>query len=362
MSEISESIVYFWLSRALLGAHRCNELLNAFGYAELWNAFTDREIREAVGEKYGFLRDSRDVGYLQAERKALAAAGIQVVTRANPDFPERLRQKEVSPPVALYCKGDVRLLTRDTVTVVGTRACSRYGRDAAERLTAGLIQAGMTVVTGMATGIDGYVLRAAIDAGGRPISVLASGLDKVTPVSHEPLAAEVAEKGLLVSELPLGTDAQKFTFRERNRLLAGLSLGVVVVEAGERSGALITANCALEQGREVFAVPGNISSTKSVGANKLIQDGAKLVLSSDDILAELGVSRKSHTAEEVPLSDGERAVMDILTREGCAHFDELCDRLHCKPFELTPLLVGLELKDRVTRLPANNYAWKDIIR
>lgn len=362
MSEISESIVYFWLSRALLGARRCNELLNAFGYVDLWNAFSDREIREAVGEKYAFLRDSRNADFLQTERKKLAESGIRVVTRANPDFPERLRQAEVSPPVALYCKGDVRLMTRDTVTVVGTRACSRYGREAAERLAAGLVQAGITVVSGMATGIDGYALRAALDAGGRPISVSASGLDKVTPVSHESLSAEVAEKGLVVSELPLGTDAQKFTFRERNRLLAGLSLGVVVVEAGQKSGALVTANCALEQGREVFAVPGNISSPKSIGANMLIQDGAKLILSSDDILTELGMCRKSHTAEEVPLSDGERAVMEILTSEGCAHFDVLCDRLHYKPFELTPLLVGLELKDRITRLPANNYAWKDLIR
>ena len=246
--------------------------------------------------------------------------------------------------------------------MVGTRACSNYGQTMAQRIASGLAAANVAVVSGLATGIDGYALRAALDAGGKVVTVLASGLDRVTPVSHAALLDEIGEKGLAVSELPPGTEAMKFTFPERNRLIAGLTLGTAVVEAPAKSGALITAGFALEQGREVFAVPGNVTSPKSAGANALIADGAKLVTSADDILSELGLRRPAARKDDMHVSPDECRIIELLEREGAAHFDALCDRLGMKPYELTPVLVELELKDLILRLPSNTYGIKDLLR
>lgn len=358
---VSESLLYFWLSRARLGAHRVNELLETAPPGALWDDFG--RFRDAWGDKYAVLRDSRDTDFLQEELARMRAAGISVMTRANPAFPERLRQREVSPPVALYVKGDVSLLSVPSVAVVGTRACSNYGQTMAQRLASGLAAANVAVVSGLATGIDGYALRAALDAGGKVVTVLPSGLDRITPVSHAALFAEIADKGLAVSELPPGTEAMKFTFPERNRLIAGLSLGTAVVEAPAKSGALLTAGFALEQGREVFAVPGNVTSPRSAGTNALIADGAVLVTSADDILSGLGLRRPAAARkDDMHVSPDECRIIELLEREGAAHFDALCDRLGMKPYELTPILVELELKDLILRLPSNTYGIKDLLR
>ena len=358
--EISESLIYFWLSRTYVGAHKINAIARSAPIKAIWEE--PERFRQALGDKYGELVRTRSRDFLCGQLEKLRGEGIGVMTRANPSFPERLRQKEVSPPLALYYMGDSGLLSTDSVAIVGTRACSSYGQNVAQRLASGIASEGLTVVSGLATGIDGYALRAALDSGGKVITVVASGLDKITPVSNTALFEEMSEKGLAVSELPPGTEAMKFTFPERNRLIAGLTLGTVVVEAPEKSGALLTAEFALEQGRELFAVPGNVTSPRSAGTNALIADGAKLVRGVGDILSELGIKPRVREPDGMNFTDAECAIIRILQRDGSAHFDSLCDCLGLKPYELTPLLVGLELKDVIIRLPANNYAIKDLIK
>ncbi|MEM6330593.1 MAG: DNA-processing protein DprA [Planctomycetota bacterium] len=234
----------------------------------------------------------------EGELAAASAAGIGVLIESDDRYPRSLREVH-DPPGVLFAKGD--LLRQDdlAVAIVGSRHATRYGLKQAERLAAGLARAGLTVVSGLARGIDGAAHRGALSAGGRTIAVLGGGLLKLYPPEHTQLAAEVAGSGCLLSEAPPRMPPMSGAFPQRNRIISGLSLGTIVVEAAERSGALITTKHAAEQGREVFAVPGPIDSRLSAGCNRLIQDGAKLVGCVDDVLEELGP-----LAEPTPTDDG----------------------------------------------------------
>ncbi|MGH7886587.1 MAG: DNA-processing protein DprA, partial [Candidatus Binatia bacterium] len=212
-------------------------------------------------------------------------AGITLICYGDASYPARLRAI-ADPPPLLYVKGELSSVDDKAVAIVGSRSASDYGRRVARDLARGLAQAGFTVISGMARGIDGMAHETALSFGGRTIAVLGSGVDRAYPPEHDKLYQRVSASGAVLSELPIGTRPMAFNFPARNRLISGLSLGVVVVEATEKSGSLITASLALEQGREVFAVPGEVGSSRSRGAHRLIRQGAKLVENVDDILEE----------------------------------------------------------------------------
>ncbi|WP_425396439.1 DNA-processing protein DprA [Aeoliella sp.] len=235
---------------------------------------------------------------VEAELRLAKRSGIQLVTRSGEHYPASLAEID-DPPQVLYLRGSLLPDDAMAVAMVGTRHATQYGLEQAALLAAGLARAGVTVVSGLARGIDTAVHRGALEAGGRTLAVIAGGLLEITPSENLKLADEVAEHGCLVSEAPPRRPPVAGSFPQRNRLISGLSLGVVVVEADDRSGALITARHAGEQGRDVFAVPGSLASRQSRGCHKLIQDGAKLVMSVDDILGEL-----SHPAAPIPQPDG----------------------------------------------------------
>ncbi|MFQ5734943.1 MAG: DNA-processing protein DprA, partial [Planctomycetaceae bacterium] len=245
------------------------------------------------------------------------------------------------------------------VAIVGSRRCTLYGRQQAERLAAGLANAGVTVVSGLARGIDGTAHQAAIDAGGRTLAVTATGLATVYPPEHADLAEEITRRGAVVSEFPLDQAPTPGLFPQRNRIISGLSLGVVIVEAARRSGALHTARHAMEQGREVFAVPGRIDSAASDACHDLIRDGATLVRNVDDILDELGpliqpVATESHgelhTPRELSLSEQERAILGLITSEP-QHVDEVLRASEIESSRTLATITVLEMKRLVQRMP-----------
>ena len=247
-------------------------------------------------------------------------AQIQILTEDHAEYPRMLRDI-YDPPGVLFCQGRLQDADQLAMAIVGTRHATHYGRRQAERIAGGLARAGITIVSGLARGIDAVAHRAALDAGGRTIAVLGSGLLNVYPPEHLQLAGHIARQGVLISELPPEMAPMSGTFPQRNRLISGLSLGVIVVEAAARSGALISASHAAEQGRDVFAVPGPIDSRTSRGCHQLIRDGARLVESIDDVLDELGPlvqaiprcdgGQVRHPAE-LQLNDQERQVLDAI--------------------------------------------------
>ena len=263
------------------------------------------------------------------------------------------------PPEPLYCRGELMEVDRLAVAVVGSRRCSLYGRQQAERIAAGLVNAGITVVSGLARGIDGAAHRGALKAGGRTIAVMASGLATVYPPEHAELADEVAKQGCLVTELSLGQPPLPGLFPQRNRIISGMSLGVVIVEATRRSGALHTARHAMEQGREVFALPGRIDSLSSEGCHDLIRDGVTLVRSVDDILQELGplmkpversMDEKVYVPRELNLNELERQVLNYLSIEPM-HLDEILRESDLESSRTLSTLTILEMKRLARRLP-----------
>lgn len=291
-----------------------------------------------------------------AELQRTLDAGVEVLTWDDPAYPEVLRTIESSPPV-LYVRG--RLVSQDewAVAVVGTRHASTYGREVAHILSGELARAGVTVISGLALGIDTVAHRAALDAGGRTIAVLGSGVDQIYPPQNRGLAQAITGQGALVSEYAVGVRPDAGNFPPRNRIISGLSRGVIIVEAGERSGALITARFAVEQGRELFAVPGNILSPGSVGCNLLIQQGATPLLSVDDVLEQLNMSRAvEHRAlrKSVPGDPEEAALLQHLSHEP-THIDELVRKTGLNTGKVSSLLALMELKGMVHQSGALSY-------
>ncbi|MCH7836225.1 MAG: DNA-protecting protein DprA, partial [Chloroflexi bacterium] len=260
------------------------------------------------------------------------------------------------PPV-LYVRGQLTAADEWCVAVVGTRRPTPYGRQVAEELSYRLAQSRICVVSGLARGIDSIAHRAALDAGGRTVAVLACGLDIVYPPEHAKLAREIIDRGALVSDYPLGTQPRGDYFPRRNRIMSGLSLGVLVVEGDFKSGAMITARLALEQDREVFAVPGSIFSAQSRGTNSLIQDGAKLVQKVEDVLEELNltmVPQQIAMEESMPTTDTEAALLRHISREP-AHVDEVCRESGLPIATVSSVLAMLEIRGLVRQMGPMSY-------
>lgn len=281
----------------------------------------------------------------QAAVAAARAAGLTVVPWPDRRYPTWLSEISDPPPV-LWLRGDPAALETPAVAVVGSRAGSLYARDVARELGSGLAARGITVVSGLARGVDAAAHQGALAVDGRTVAVLGSGVDTVYPPEHRGLAAEIVRRGALVSELPPGTTPRPAHFPRRNRLISGLSRAVVVVEAAERSGSLITARLAAEQGREVMAVPGNVLSGRNRGAHALLKDGAKLVEDVDDILDEiqLGVG-----CGQVPRDAAIDPLLRLLVRGDSYDLDQLIALSGLDGPTLLPLLLDLELNGHVRR-------------
>jgi DNA processing protein len=283
-------------------------------------------------------------------------AGVQVLTWADANYPESLRQVDGAPPV-LYVSGTLLPDDNLAIAIVGTRRASAYGREVAHRLGAELARNRVTVVSGLALGIDAVAHKAALDSGGRTIAVLGSGVDQVYPLQHRQLAQAIATNGAVVSEYPLGTRPEASNFPPRNRIISGLSRAVVIVEAGVRSGALITANFAADQGREVFAVPGNILSAGSAGCNDLIRQGATPLLAADDLLEFLSLTTwnaQQSARQLVPPDPLEERLLDHLSGEP-AHIDELVRLSALSTPQVSSLLTLMELKGMVRQSTPLSY-------
>ena len=352
----------FWVAFSRIpgvGTKRCEAMLARFGsLAEAWRA-TRGELKEAGLDQRTVrqIADERPNIDPDAEWQRLEAARVRAITWDDAAYPARLREIDDAPPL-LYLKGD--LMTQDelAVAVVGTRRPTPYGRQVAEEMSYQLAGNLVTVVSGLARGIDGIAHRAALQAGGRTLAVLACGLDMVYPPEHKKLASEIAERGALISEQPLGSHPRGDFFPRRNRILSGMSLGVLVVEGDVKSGALITANFANDQGREVFAVPGSVFSTQSRGTNLKIQRGeAKLVIKVDDILEELNLQTAPQQIEMLELSpatDTEAELLRHLSREP-VHIDEVCRESGLPISTVSSLLAMMELKGLVREIGSKAY-------
>ncbi|MBI4493904.1 MAG: DNA-protecting protein DprA [Chloroflexi bacterium] len=341
-----------------IGPARFKRLVETFGSAEAaWRADA-RALGLAGLEQKAAAQLVRLRGRLdpQAERRRLERLGIRVFTLEDPAYPPPLREIADPPPV-LYLQGELAATDEWAVAVVGTRRATAYGRQAAERLVGELARAGVTIVSGLARGIDACAHRAALEAGGRTIAVLGNGLDQVYPPEHAALSAQVRAQGALVSEFPPGVPPDAANFPRRNRIISGLAVGTLVVEAALASGALITADFALEQGRDVYAVPGSIFSPASQGTNQLIKDGAKVVVDARDILEELNltvVAQQQAAREVLPANETEARLMDLLGAEP-VHIDELGRAARLPVGELASTLTMMELKGMVRQVGGMNY-------
>jgi DNA processing protein len=286
----------------------------------------------------------------------VARYGVKVFTYKDEEYPSRLKEIYDYPPL-LYVRGELLPQDEWCLAVVGTRRATVYGRQVTEEIVADLAQSNITVVSGMAKGIDTIAHQAALDAGGRSIAVFACGLDTVYPGENAELARNVMQHGALISEYPLGTKPKPDNFPRRNRIMSVMSLGVLVVEAGETSGAMITAQFALEQNREVFDIPGSILSPASLGTNHLIQEGAKLVRDYTDILEELNlmtVARQIEMKEILPVSDTESRLLKHLGAEP-THIDEVCRNSGLPISTVSSALAMMELKGMVKQMGSMSY-------
>jgi DNA processing protein len=281
---------------------------------------------------------------------------IQVLIWDDEDYPVRLREINNSPPV-LYVRGKITTADEWSVAIVGTRRISPYGHQVAERIAAKLASSGITVVSGLALGVDTIAHHSSLNAGGRSLAILGSGVDRIYPSQNRGLAEKLIEKGALISDYAPGTPPEANNFPPRNRIISGLSLATVVVEAGLKSGALITANFALEQGREVFAVPGNIFAPQSRGPNRLIQNGAHPLLDPQEILEILDLTRVNEQREArvvLPSNTTEARLFEILGHEPM-HVDDVCTQTDLPIDQVIATLAFMELKGMVRQVGGMRY-------
>jgi DNA processing protein len=335
--------------------------LQFFGDVETaWRA-NDAQLQSAGLDstpRHNLLRTRAQLD-LDAEMSKIDRLGARLVTRADSDYPDLLNNLPDAPGV-LYVKGSLLPDDQRALALVGTRKATTYGKDVAQTFSRQLVERGITLVSGLAHGIDAVAHRTAIEAGGRTLAVLGCGIDIVYPADHRDLAREVTQHGALISEFPPGTRPEPRNFPRRNRLISGLSLGVLVIEAPEHSGAIITAGIAADQGREVFAVPGSVFSPMSRGTHRLIQDGAKLVADVSDILDEFDLA---HTVAETqtaakriaPANEMEKRLLGCLAREP-QHIDDLA-RLCEQPIAaVSSTLAMMELKGLARSVGPMHYS------
>lgn len=376
-----ETLLY-WLALNFvpgLGTRNAIRLLQIFGHPERIFHASLSELRAAVPRVPLALAEAIHSGlpFDQAadERRKADGLGVDVIPYQDPRYPARLKQI-ADPPILLYARGKTELLASHSVSVVGTRRPTTYGRSVAEKITRDLVRAGVTHVSGMARGIDTASHRGALEGGGRTVAVLGTGVDVPYPKENRGLYADIVRDGLVVSEFPLGTTPFPQNFPIRNRIIAGVGYATLVIEGAQYSGSLITARLALEQGRDVLAVPGNITSPNSWGPNLLIRDGAKLIQEAADVIEELPLEAREALAYERnrrapgPVAEGasERSalpdwasptgkkVLRALRLDEAMHVDEIIRAAEGEsPAEVLAALGELELFGVIRQLPGKNF-------
>jgi len=361
-----ESRVFYVLLSMVegLGPRRLALLIDIFGSAErVWFAGENelKSVEGIPGKVIADLLEKRKKLDPVKEMHKLHKLGIRVVFADEPDYPAALREI-YDPPKVLYLRGSLEVLQKPMVAVVGARKATHYGLRVAENIARDLAEAGFCIVSGMARGIDTAAHRGALGVSKPTVAVLGCGVDIVYPVENKKIMAEIMEKGAVISEFALGTRPVAGNFPQRNRVISGLSAGVLVVEAAEKSGSLITADFALEQGRDVFAVPGQVTNPLNRGAHRLIKQGAKLVEEASDILGELGcwndiscrpmTSRDDLTKED--LTGGERKIYNIILDDPVSS-DTIISKSGLKSSEALSALLMLEMKGLVRQLPGQRY-------
>ncbi len=357
----SASDLKYWVGFSKIpgiGRARISQLLGHFSTLEnAWKAsIADLKQAGLDSKTIDNIVNMRPEISLDAEMESLERHRVEVLPCDSSSYPQRLKEIYDYPPV-LYVRGNALSENDCCLAVVGTRRATVYGRQVTEEIVSDLSRNKVTIVSGLARGIDSVAHRAAIEANGRTIAVFACGLDIVYPAENSKLAREIMEHGTLVSEYPLGTRPKADNFPRRNRIMSGLSLGVLVVEAGESSGALITANQALEQNREVFAIPGSILSPASRGTNHLIQEGAKLVRNCVDILEELNLTIMTQQLEMQDLTNVDATELSLLRQlsHEPIHIDEICRNCGLAASLVSSTLTVLELEGKVKQVGGMNY-------
>jgi len=351
----------FWVGLNLvkgIGAVRFQMLLDHFGDARTaWEAspatLQSSGLSKKIVKNLVQVRASVDLHSIEGQ---LEAQQITLLTWLDEGYPRRLKDINQPPPV-VYVRGEVTPQDEWAVAVVGTRRITPYGRQVTEEVAAFLARNGVTVVSGLARGIDSTAHKAALNAGGRSIAVLGSGVDRIYPDENRELAERMIERGALISDYPLGTPPEGTNFPPRNRLISGLCIAVVIVEAGHKSGALITADFAANQGREVFAVPGNIFAPQSKGTNRLVRDGAHPLLSPEDLLAALDltmVTEHQSARTVLPADATEAALFEILGHEPL-HVDEIGLLAKLPIAQVSSSLALMELKGMVRQVGGMQY-------
>ena len=354
---------YYWFALNTvpnIGNVRFNMLIKRFGSPQAALDASPAELKkipdigDAVIES---LKSKVDHAEVEKQLRLLEKSGARMINILEEEYPPALK-RIYDPPPCLFVKGKLTEKDANAVAIVGSRICTSYGRQITEQLARGLSQVGLTIVSGMARGIDSIAHRSAMQAGGRTIAVLGCGLDVIYPPENESLYHEIAASGAVISEFSFGLKPDKFNFPARNRIISGLSKGVVVVEAGRASGALLTAQHALDQNREVFAVPGNINSSTSAGTNELIKQGAIPVTSTADILLALGLdpTRKptSERKEKVNLPEDEERIYQMLSNQP-QQVDILSQNVSRPVAEVLSVLLNLEMAGLVRQLPGKLF-------
>lgn len=351
------ALIQLWHTPGI-GSFRLRNLLARFPSAVAVLKAPLRELTQVDGIDQvlaGHIKNNNDDRFAQDQLAALQRQEAQLLTYWDADYPELLKNS-ADPPVLLFVKGSIAALQRTQVALVGTRHPSSYGRLMAEKFSRELASEGLVVTSGLARGIDTFAHKAALAAGGVTIAVMASGVDIIYPYENAALAKEICAQGALISEYPMSCKPEASYFPRRNRIIAGLSLGTLVIEAGQGSGALITADNAVQNNREVFAVPGNINNPKSLGCNLLIQQGAKCVLTIEDILIELAgfTPRPKTDKPTLLLSETEEKIIAVLNDQPL-HIDAVALQAGATTQEALAALLSLELRGLVLQLAGKHF-------
>ncbi len=364
-----ERDIFYWLALSFisgLGSTLIRRLIERFGTPEAVFHASKRELLEieGLGEKLvEKIKDGPEERLIERELSLLKGVGGDIITIKDANYPKRLREIYDPPPI-LYIRGNLKEDDELAISIVGSRKTNPYGRWITEKISRELARNGITIVSGMARGIDAIAHMGAISEGGRTIAVLGCGIDVIYPSENRALFKEIIDHGAILSEFPMKSLPEGGHFPRRNRIISGLSLGVVVVQASQGSGSLITANYALEQGREVFAIPGNVGAEGSRGTNLLIKQGARLVESSEDILEEILPQWKREKEEEgekkrpkIDLSEDERIIYELLD-ENPLHIDTIIRESGFDAGKVSSLLLDLELRGLISQWPGKCFTKK----
>ena len=347
-----------------IGSVRLRNLLKHFGSLSRIFQAKEKELKEVkdigpvIAEKITQSLKKIDI---KKELRLIKKHGVEIISFLDERYPENLKNI-YDPPIVLYVKGDILAQDRASIAIVGSRLASFYGLNTAERLAFELASRGLTIISGLARGIDSSAHKGALKAKGRTLAVLGSGIANIYPEEHAPLADKISGSGALISEFAMTMPPEKKNFPCRNRIISGLSLGVVVVEAAQKSGALITSDIAMEQGRDVFAVPGKVDSVTSKGTNSLIKQGAKLAETADDIMEELNLQvtsspkgdKKDKKNPTGQLDKDEVLVYNLLSNEP-RHIDELAEASGISVSGISKVLLNLEMRKFTRQMPGKNF-------